>query len=678
MPIIIAAEKEFHLSHEEEDKLNQFKAISDFPDEDLSLIIRLLRNHGWNLEAALSRYFDGNWRENMGSVITPSQNNPVIDDSFPDSVTSIPPPPQTRATSTNNFNTPVADMSNNYNDINNNVFFFHTKRLIPSLPIVNRLPADFKSKFQLVGLTKDNVPYYTTTTTTTYGNSQNILYLLFLFIPQSIFKIVSFFWTIISKLFANGSNTTINKPKIFRLPKHPNQDTNSINLSKVLVYNDTEVSKQNLREQKLNKLKDLLRNTDDNTGHNDRIPFNEMLDICEKEFKFLLVILLGDLDIDSNNTNKFDINSQKFLSHVLVDDGVMKILDDYKDNLLVYMGSVTEIEPWLVAKNMNVKYTPECFMIGNVLNANNSLNGTLRLSVLSKLKITSPKRLQNSLKWVFDRYNAELVVSRNEQEELRVSREIKQLQEQAYQESLLKDQLKEEAKILKLQELKQKQMDELNRQNRLKVEETYKSLKWLSNCINIFKDESSNVSMNEDSNDSKKHRLATLQFRTAKGTRFVKKFDEATSLYSIYMYIGCHLFLQNDSLNINSYRQSILDKIEKLKSDEALLCFKDTASMVREENVDFTELEALVKEELMKFENMKEQNEINHDNGDEPFELEFKFELVSPFPRYQVPVEKTVTIKDVPQLWPNGSLLIEEIVDEEETSDEGSSREEQE
>lgn len=679
MPVIIAADKEFHLSHEEEDKLNQFKAISDFPDEDLSLIIRLLKNHSWNLEAALSRYFDGNWRENMGSVITPPQNNPFIDDSFPEPVTNTSPLSSqiTTATTRNNFNTTGTNISNNYNDINN-TSFFRTKRLIPSIPIVNRLPADFKNKFQLVGLTKGNVPYYTTATTT-YNNSQNIFYLLFLFIPQSIFKIVSFLWSILSKLFNKGSATIVNKPKIFRLPKHPTQNTNPIKLSQVLISNDTGTLNTTLMKQKLTKLNDLLGNIDNNSDYNDRIPFNDMLDICEKEFKFLLVILLGDLNVESRDINEFDTNSQKFLSHVLLDDGVMKILHDYKDDLLVYIGSVTEIEPWLVARNLNVKYTPECFMIGNVLNSNSSVNGTLRLSVLSKLKITSPRRLQNSLKLVFDRYNAELVVSRNEMEELKVSREIKQLQERAYQESLLKDQLKEEVKQLKLQEAKQKQMEEINRLNRLKIEETYKSLKWLSNCINIFKDELSKVSMNQESRDFKKKKLATLQFRTSKGTRFIKKFDEATSLYSIYMNIGCHLFLQTDSLNIDSWEQSILDKMKKLKSDESLLCFKGAASMIGEENIDVAELETLVQEELMKFENIKGQNRLNHNSkNNQPFELEFNFELVSPFPRYQVPIEKTVTVKEIPQLWPNGSLLIEEIINEEETSEEGSEYDEEE
>ena len=530
----------------------------------------------------------------MGSVLTPSQNNPSTEENFPESVTNIQPPQIT--------NTGI-----------NNVPFFHTKKLIPSLPIVKKLPADYKSKFQLVGLNKDNTPYYTTINNSSNNNNNyhNIIYLLFLLIPRSIFKIFSFFWSVLSRLFNNDPDSIVNKPKIFRLPKYPTHDTNTINLSKLLLTSpNTEVSAPSLNEQKLNKLYDLLGDTG-----RDRLSFNEMLDICEKEFKFLFVVLLGELD-----TTKCDVNSQKFLSHVLSDDGVLKILDGYKDNLLVYMGSVTEIEPWLVARNLGVKYTPECFMIGNVLNSNNSLNGTLRLSVLSKLRVTSPKRLQNSLKLVFDRYGAELVVSKNEMEELRISREIKQLQEQAYQESLLKDQLKEEAKQLKLQEIKQKRIEEVDKQQRLKIEKTYKVLKWLSNCIDIFKDAMSKVSINEKNEDSKKQQFTTLQFRTSKGTRFIKKFDENTSLYSIYNHIGCHLFLLNDSLNSASWKQSILDKIEELENETSLLCFKGAmSSTLKDEKIDFTDLETLIKEELIKLEDIKKQNGMSDD--DEAFKV---------------------------------------------------------
>ena len=148
-------------------------------------------------------------------------------------------------------------------------------------------------------------------------------------------------------------------------------------------------------------------------------------------------------------------------------------------------------------------------------------------------------------------------------------------------------------------------------------------------------------------------------------------------MYSIYNHIGCHLFLQNDSLNSDSWKQSILDKIEELENDTSLLCFKGAmSSTLKDEKIDFTDLETLIKEELIKLEDIKKQNGMSDD--DEAFKVEFNFELVSPFPRYQVPIEKTVTVKEVSQLWPNGSLLIEEIVDEEESSEEESGSEEQE
>ena len=69
--------------------------------------------------------------------------------------------------------------------------------------------------------------------------------------------------------------------KVLRLPKYTTHDTNTINLSKLLLTSsNTEVSDITLNGQKLNKLYDLLGDTS-----SDRLSFNVILDICEKKFK---------------------------------------------------------------------------------------------------------------------------------------------------------------------------------------------------------------------------------------------------------------------------------------------------------------------------------------------------------------------------------------------------------
>lgn len=664
MPVIRASDKEFHLSHEEEDKLNQFQAVSNFPEEDLSLIVKLLRNRGWNLEAALSRYFDGNWKDNIGDIATPP----------PPQIPSLPREDTTSTTSVASSNNPMSPpppFMNPYDTVlprrnNSSTSLFQSRTLIPTLPLVHRLPADYKSKFQLVGLDNGKRRFITHNKEFLNGvnNKTNIFYLIFLFIPHSIVKIFSLFWSVVSKVFTNNEgkdNTIVNRPKIFRLPKYPSQDENIINLEKLITVKDSD-------DTDIDDVKNItLTNVEEIVGlPNERLPFNTMLDICENDFKFLLVILLGEVDTEQDN---IDINSRKFLSYVLGDDGVMRILRDYKDNLLVYMGSVNEIEPWLVAKNLHVKYTPECFLIGNVLNANGSVNGTTKLSVLNKLKITSPRRLQNSLKAVFDRYNAELVVSRTEKEDLRVAREIKHLQEQAYQESLLKDQLKEEQRQLKLREEQNKELQARYKEQELKLKETYRNLNWLSSCIDILKEDVAN-SITEINQPMEKGKYTTLQFRTSEGTRFVRKFVDNTTLHSIYVNIGCHLYLQNTSIDVEEWSQSIIKKIQELGENDSVLCFKDTKILVDE--LDSIGLSTLIKDELARLDKLRQ--EMSMEEHSRPFEISFDFELVSPFPRYKVPVEEKVTVKEVSQLWPNGSLLVEDIIEdeEEEISDEES------
>lgn len=662
MPVINAADTEFHLSHEEEDKLNQFQAITDFPEEDLSMIIKLLRNHSWNLEAALSRYFDGNWKDNMGDVATPPPIPPHPENSNPELVTRIPP-------TLNELDTVIPSMSTN----NSSSQLFETRNLVPTLPIIYKLPIDYRNKFQLVGLDNGKKQFVTHNKELIHTNNNNIFYLLLLFIPHSVIKIFSFVCSILSKVFSGNSrpgNVKVNKPKIFRLPKYPTHDENIIDLDYLITnkYNDNLSKEDESKSITLTNVKEIIGEP------NERLSFNECLDICENEFKFLLVILLGNVkkselneseDEKSNivTNDSIDINSKKFLNYVLGDDGVMKILSDRKDELIVYTGSVSEIEPWLVAKNLHVKYTPECFLIGNVLNANGSVNGTTKLSLLTKLKITSPRRLQNSLKITFDRYSPELVVSRTEREDLRIAREIKQLQEQAYQESLLKDQLKEEQKQLKLQELKNKELKEVNRQNQLRLNETIKNLNWLSQCIEILKRDLSGI----EEKFTTKGEYTTLQFRTSEGTRFVRKFIKETTLHSIYVNIGCHLYLKNNSLDTDQWAKSICSKIQELRSDDSVLCFKDSDIVSNE--INSLGLEKLVTEEIVKWK--------AHSDNNTDLEIDFNFELVSPFPRYKVPSKSDVTVKEISQLWPNGSLLVEDIMEEDTDDEENDSENEE-
>lgn len=642
MPIIGEDTEKFHLSHEEEDKLNEFQAITNFPEDELNMIIKHLKNHSWNLEAALSRYFDGNWKENLFKTSTP----PPTTNSNQESTNSV-------------INNPI--MSNN-NFGSTNVAPATTVRntvsLIPKLPIVYALPINFKDKFQMVGLNSSKM----VNNSNKISNNNiwlNQIWVILLLLPNTLFKVLQYIWLLISgnRNFANhnkGNN------KIMKIPRSPTHDEYNIESNLKSLIAD---------ESKLKNILEIIK---------DRKPFNESLQKCKDEFKFFLVILLGNIDQDSGSplesttkesdsqeiskasaNSSVDINSVNFIKHILTDNGVLKILDDYKDDMIVYIGDVNEIEPWSICKKvLNVKYTPECFLIGNVLNSMGSVNGITRLSVLNKLKITTPKKFQNSIKMTIEKFNPELIISRNEQKEIKLARQIKDAQELAFNESLMKDKLKDE----------QTRLEKLKQRN-LKLHGLMDKLTWCNKSIDLIKWKLDNTNLNAGSDKD----AAILQIRNSNGERFISKFQNDLTLHELYCHVGCHIFLSqfNNRFDKDVWIKALIDNIT-------------TISEVNDNITDNQDGVWEIKNDLAGLlQDMDPSNIISHKQdkisvligkiqdllGKTNSRFEFNFELVSPFPRYVLNPDEVVTLGEVPQVYPKGSLLVEEVVDLEDTSE---------
>lgn len=678
MPIIGEGIEKFHLSHEEEDKLNEFQAITDFPENELTMVIKHLKNHSWNLEAALSRYFDGNWKDNLFKTFTPPPTTSLIENT--DSRNSILTNINTVDSNLIDNNTFSNDNINNINisNNNNNNNSYTTVSLVPKLPIVYALPINFKDKFQIVGLNGTKNVHKIITNKTSSNIWLNQIWLVLLMIPNALIKLLQYIWSFTT---GNRNGSTNNKSsKIMKIPKFPNHDNNTIDEDLKLLIND---------ESKLKNLLEIIK---------DRKPFNESLEQCKDEFKYLLVILLGDINEEKNiegnenannngiseetkenekeneikdnknisttqiPTKHVDINSMNFIKHILTDNGVLKILNDYKDEMIIYVGNVNEIEPWTISKQiLNVKYTPECFLIGNVMNSSGSVNGITRLSVLNKLKITTPKRFQNSIKVTIDKFNPELICSRNEQNEIKLARQIKDAQELAYEESLMKDKLKDQ----------QIQMEKINKRN-LQMNKLIQGLNWCKISLDMINEGNKNNINNL--NESKQ--TATLQIRNSNGERFIKKFNNDITLYELYCHVGCHIYLSQLSNRIDKdvWINAVFDKMKQLieDNDENEKSMKDPEEMkinvarndllqcINSSNMEVGEIENLILVLITTIQDLI--GEVNSS-------IEFNFELVSPFPRYIVPNDKGTLISEVSQIYPKGSLLIEDIVDIDESSE---------
>lgn len=593
MPILRHSDQEYHLSHEEEEKLNEFRLITDFPEEDLPLIIRLLQNYGWHLERALSFYFDGDWKRSVTETEIPAL--PVR-------------PPTPTPTPTATRSPPIAQRT---------PFLASESQMIPSLRTVKPLPENFRDLFSVVGLHGKRGDVWNITP------QESPLLIILMFIPKILMRlgvgILSLLWSLITF----GFNSQVDEQtKVRKVPDAPKEKPVPVD----------QLLPQLLSEHTLSQL----------NGHITKLSFNEALKVCRDEFKYLLLIFVGDV----SGGESADVNSQRFLSKVLSNPAVISLLEKYKDELVIYLRGVDELESWLVAEELQVKYTPECLLVANVLNANGSLNGVTRLSILSKIRISSPKKFENSLKLAIERFHPELVVSRTEQAELRMAREIKKLQDAAYEASLEQDRIKEQERILKEEEEQARKNDELQREKDKKMKETLKHLSWLHSCVRV----ASKEKLPSDGETN-----ATLQIRTSKGQRLIKRYTSTTTLHALYVNIGCHLYLQKDSVDSKEWAASVIDKINSLNGSDTVLCFKDTSIPTKTETIE--SLGQIIDAELSKW-------------SDEGLaELEFDFELVSPFPREKIPINKKLTIREISQLWPKGSLLVEDIIEESDDDD---------
>ncbi|AMD21642.1 HFL214Wp [Eremothecium sinecaudum] len=598
MPVIRSGNQEFHLQHSEEEKLNQFQAVTTFPDDELPLIITLLQNHSWNLEPALSRYFDGDWKDNLSSQRIPSRDE----------------------------HSSFTHISRGLGSQSSMAFMANDQSFVPSLPVVTALPQNYKEKFQLVGLQPDKSKF----------NSNPILLILML-LPSFLVKlginICTFLWQVIT--FGYGAGLSSGSQKVSIFPTKFVGPERSVEDEITAILGD---ESQELLRLKTNS------------------SYNAALKDCESKFKFLLIIILGDLTGETT-----DLNSQRFVKNILAERSTLEFLNEKKDELTIYLGTVYDKESWSVGKHMGVKYTPECYLVANVLNSNSSassssLTSTPKMSVVGDIRIQSLKRFQRSLKFHMDKYTPELVVSRTEREELELERKIKQLQDEAYEESLRQDQIKEEKRRLEQEEIKLAKILREQVKYNAKAHNTLRHLFWLkASLLNLVE----KPQKNENKAATTSEKPAILQIRTSDGKRMVKTFPGSTPLRDLYVDIGCHLFLGEFSEDPTVLLKRLTDKLLAAASNNELLCFKSNSDQ------DLSTIESiklLLTEEYSKWDNSGRDDQ-------EQCESFIDFELVSSFPRYKIPLDNTLKIEGVSQIWPNGSLLVEYVDEEEEEDD---------
>jgi UBX domain-containing protein 2 len=508
-----------YLAPAEQEKLNEFQVITSFPEDQLDKVVRLLRNNYWNLEVALSKYFDG-------ILDQEAERLPLIDPQDQQPVSLL----REQALLPNDMDDLVQQMMNGTSTM-----------FMPQLPIVRPISNRWKSN---PGLNQP-IDYLGLQTL-----RQSPFLFLLLLIPRSLTLLFTGVSYLLGLLFPASPD---------QIPQNPTRsEFSAVQYFKELTHDDC--------PYKLHK------------GD-----FNEVFEQAKQESKFILLILIGSND-----------RSTEFVKRALNNEQVSQYISS--EDILVYMANVDEPQGFEIASSFKARATPSVYLMANVASGPNSISS---MSLLSRVPSKSATSLFNKMKIEIEKYKPELISKRIEQEEIRYAREIRELQDKAYEESLIIDKIKqsqrEEEERIKLQQEQEAQWRHTQR------------LKWFKNMYSVFQDPLDGLAKGE---------YTTIRFKLPHGVQITRRFSKEQSMTNVYSFVALQIHL------------------EKISEAE-----------------------------------IAEMGQYDGDDMDEQYIHDFGFELISPFPRFAVPLDDT-KVQDVQQLWPNGSLLVEFNDDEENGSDE--------
>ncbi|QPG76023.1 hypothetical protein FOA43_003409 [Brettanomyces nanus] len=544
----------------EEEKLQQFKEVTNYDEStEQEKVLKLLRVCNWNLDSACVRYFDNDFPTLLDDETLNHEVNASI-----------------------NERPPMRDPFNGAGiggSASAGVFDNRFLDLIPKLPKAVTISNNWK--FQIGILHGQNI---------NRGHVSMlapVVFILMLF-PRLLWALG---WGL-DKLL--GSTF----PNVFRFLGYRTGPTDFPR--RPLYLTKEEISHYDIK----NYIDETLGETSDLPVF--RGGFNDAFNRSKSELKWLVCVLLNSQSDTSRKFVKTYLNDERFIEFVK------------RDQMILYIGDVSYPEPHEVGQVYCAYSVPFISLISNV-----SATGTTMpmMSVVSKhqsfegdKRFTPEERrkLMRRLTRIVQRYEPQLIVQRTDKQEADLSRVLREQQDSAYQESLIKDMKKQEQKKRK-QIIQQQQLEEEERQR--ESSERRKRLRKAAIYHYYIQ------KYNRDTSSWIRGEYTTIQLRNNKGQRVIRKFNKEDTTFDVFMFVECRDYL------LAHGDQSENCAIKVLKADS-----KD-------------------------------------EQTDGPFEYKFKFDLISPMPRLRLNPDREQFLAEVGELWPNGSLLIEKV-DEEETDSE--------
>ncbi|ODQ48423.1 hypothetical protein PICMEDRAFT_70060 [Pichia membranifaciens NRRL Y-2026] len=586
------------ITPEEQNVLDQFEEITNYDKENESTkVLRLLTVCNWNLEVAIARYFDNDFPQLFDEVNSQGQI-PLSSMSTPASASNTVATPTHSIAGSDNIGAAEDDFFRAPLPIppttqTNFLFPFPEDAFIPKLH--RALPISNKWKFQ-AGLINS------VSNKNTYKYSR--LLTPFVFLLMLMPKVLLFLGYGLNRLFGNFA------PKLFRiLGLRAEED----DFPSKPVYNaDEQLSSY-----------DVHKYIDDFLGKEISLPifkgeFNAAFDEARNNFKWFCVVLF----------NSESPSSEKLITNFLANDLFVKFIKN--NDVVLYVGDVLYPEPFEVGQTYSAFGLPYLALIANVSATGMTHPEFSFVCKYNKLLTgfgsngngiasgSSVSRLCKKLNRLVSKYEPQLVAQRYDKQEAECSRLIREQQDSAYQESLLKDMKRQKEREQKQNEEEEKLRRE--REEKLRIEQQI--LKRKECAIRYI-----NEKYDRDCSSWERGDFTTIQFRTNKGQRFIRKFGRDDTALDIFKYVS---------------GKKLIDEM-----------------MSSEDNEFSTEDEVLqsLKNYPYQFDEDTEQGNVS-----------FSFDLISPMPRLRLqPVLKKVN--QIKEIWPNGSLLIEKGNDDDDNDD---------
>ncbi|RCK56253.1 UBX domain-containing protein 2 [Candida viswanathii] len=329
--------------------------------------------------------------------------------------------------------------------------------------------------------------------------------------------------------------------------------------------------------------------------------FNEVHQVTQKEYRWLLVVLVND-SVESNNFLHALIGHPDFGKLFNKDTGLFKETEVFVNNI------DKSPEAFQVAQTYRAKRIPYLMLVGNISASPEIMPS---MSILYKSNLSSPfvtddelpvttNKLLKNLAKLLDRFNPQLVSARFDKQEMDISRQIREEQDNAYLRSLEQDKVKKE---IKMQEQHAKKLAE----QRTNLRHFYLLRLLQTKYIE------SNV-LDEDSETKCK-----IALKLPNGKRIVELFNGEISLLEFYMYIELKLYLEQQEVE--------LDAIEEL--------------------IDQLDLDDDTKHSIQDIKDYYDQ-------------YSFKFDIIQPYPKKVIHLEDfEQCIKDIAEFSKGANFLIE-------------------